>query len=178
MIKGKNIVLRALEPRDVELLYEWENDRGVWHLSNTITPFSRFTLEQYILNSDQDIFVARQLRLMIDKSDAEKFECIGAIDLFDFDAVNKRAGIGILIHTNYRNMGFGSEALKLLINYCFSNLELHQLFCNIEATNKESLQLFQNQGFEIIGLKKDWLRKNNQWSNEYFLQLFNQVKTV
>lgn len=171
MIKGEKIVLRALEPEDIDLLYECENDRESWHLSNTLTPFSRFALEQYIMAADQDIFTMKQLRLMIDKTGTTKKESIGAIDLFDFDPINKRAGIGILIIKNERNKGFASEALKLLIRYCFTTLELHQLFCNIETTNTASLKLFQNQGFEISGNKKDWVRKNNQWNDEYFLQL-------
>ncbi|NOX46362.1 MAG: GNAT family N-acetyltransferase [Chlorobi bacterium] len=174
MITGKNIILRALEPEDIDLLYQWENDRESWHLSNTLTPFSRFALEQYVMAADQDIFTSKQLRLMIDKTRENEKECIGAIDLFDFDPVNKRAGIGVLISKKERNKGFASEALKLLANYCFKTLELHQLFCNIETSNSASLKLFQNQGFEIAGEKRDWLRKNNQWNNEYFLQLMNQ----
>jgi diamine N-acetyltransferase len=173
MIIGNNIVLRALEPEDIDLLYQWENDRESWHLSNTLTPFSRFALEQYVMAADQDIFTAKQLRLMIDKNEADGKECIGAIDLFDFDPVNKRAGIGILISKKERNKGFASEALKSLIQYCFNTLELHQLFCNIETTNASSLKLFQKQGFEITGNKKEWIRKNNQWDDEYFLQLIN-----
>jgi diamine N-acetyltransferase len=174
MITGENIVLRALEPEDIDLLYQWENDWESWHLSNTLTPFSRFALEQYIMAADQDIFTAKQLRLMIDKTGENEKVCIGTIDLFDFDPVNKRAGIGVLISKKERNKGFASEALKLLVNYCFSTLELHQLFCNIETTNTASLTLFQKQGFKTAGEKKDWLRKNNQWNNEYFLQLINQ----
>ena len=46
MLTGKNLTLRALEPSDVDFFYEWENNEKLWHLSNTITPFSRFTLEQ------------------------------------------------------------------------------------------------------------------------------------
>ena len=174
MITGKKIILRALEPEDIDLLYKWENDQTSWHLSNTLTPFSRFALEQYIMTADQDIFTAKQLRLMIDKTETDGKKCIGAIDLFDFDPVNKRAGIGILINENDRNKGFASEALRLLIQYCFSTLELHQLYCNIESTNTGSLKLFQNQGFEIAGKKRDWIRKNSQWTDEYFLQKLHQ----
>jgi len=72
MLEGKNLKLRALEPSDIDLLYEWENNEKLWYLSNTITPFSRFTLEQYILNSHQDIYTTKQLRLMIDKKNSNQ----------------------------------------------------------------------------------------------------------
>ena len=145
MIRGKNIELRAVEPTDVDLLYAWENDESLWHLSNTLTPFSRFDIEQYVLNAGQDIFAAKQLRLMIVISD----KAIGSIDLFDFEPAHKRAGVGIMVVKNERNKGYASEALHVLVEYCFNVLHLHQLFCNISADNQASISLFSKEGFEI-----------------------------
>lgn len=173
MLEGKNLILRALEPTDVELLFDWENDENLWHLSNTIVPFSRFTLEQYILNSHQDIYTTKQLRLMIDKKDHVQNNPIGSIDLFDFDPTNKRAGIGILITQNEQNKGYASEALELLINYCFSTLQLHQIYCNISVDNEASLKLFKKQNFTVVGLKKEWLLIEGKWMDENILQLIN-----
>jgi len=45
-MKYGEIILRALEPEDLELLYEWENDMANWLISNTLAPFSRFTLKR------------------------------------------------------------------------------------------------------------------------------------
>ncbi len=67
----------------------------------------------------------------------------------------KRAGIGILIKDEKdRNKGIGTEALQLLINYCFIHLNLHQLYCNISEDNKASIKLFKKQGF-----CEDWIEK-------------------
>ena len=173
MLEGKNLILRALEPSDVDLLYEWENNEKLWYLSNTITPFSRFSLEQYILNSHQDIYTTKQLRLMIDKKESDQNEIIGSIDLFDFDPSNKRAGIGILITDNEQNKGYASEALELVISYCFSTLQLHQIYCNISADNQVSLQLFKKHNFNSVGLKKEWIFVQGRWVDEYIFQLFS-----
>src|SRR4051812_47675944 len=124
MIKGNNISLRALEPDDIDHLYKWENDSSVWHVSNTLTPYSRHVLEQYILNAHQDIFTAKQLRLVICLNDNTS-KPIGCIDLFDFDPQHLRAGIGILISDQTeRGKGFANEALSLLIDYSFKTLQL------------------------------------------------------
>jgi diamine N-acetyltransferase len=173
MLKGKNIRLRALEPSDIDLLYAWENDEKLWHLSNTITPVSRFLLEQYVLNAQNDIFSAKQLRLMIEKNPDSNPVAIGTIDLFDFDPVNKRAGIGILILQSEQRKGYASEALELLINYCFKVLHLHQVYCNISADNTASLRSFKKLNFVESGLKKEWLLINNTWVDEIILQLMN-----
>jgi len=167
-LKGKHIYLRALEPEDLEFVHAIENDQSIWEISNTITPYSKHVLKQYLANAHRDIFEVKQLRLVI--SNYEDVP-IGMIDLFDFDFINKRAGVGIIVkETDDRNKGFGGEALKLLTKYCKAHLNLHQLYCNISEENEASLKLFQNQGFEIVGLKKDWNCVHNIFKNEYLMQ--------
>lgn len=165
----KMIRLRAIEPSDLELIYQWENDPENWGVSYTYTPFSREVLKNYIeQQASQDIYSSKQLRLMIDNEG----ETIGCIDLFDFEPRHRRAGLGILIgDKKHRQNGYASDALQQCIVYAFSTLNLNQLFCNIAANNEASLKLFANQGFEITGTKKQWLDVNGTWVDEHTLQL-------
>ena len=167
-LQGEHVSLRAIEPEDIDLLYQWENDAENWKISNTQTPFSRFVLEQYIATSHEDIYNVKQLRLMI--SDNNK-KTVGCIDLFDFDPNHLRAGVGVLIaEKTDRKKGYASEALQLLINYCFLSLNLHQLYCNIGVDNEASVLLFQKHGFQITGIKKQWLREGSDFKDELTLQ--------
>lgn len=170
-LTGKHIYLRALEPEDLHFVYEIENDMSFWILSDTQAPYSKYLIEQYLKNAQQDIFEAKQLRLAICTNDDNT---IGLIDVFDFNVKNKRAGIGILIKDEQnRNKGYGKEALQLLVNYCFDVLHLHQVYANISEKNKASLQLFEGNGFKKVGLKKDWCYDGKQFLNEYILQRIN-----
>ena len=173
MLKMENIVLRAPEPQDVHFLYRLENDDELWHVSQTLRPFSKFEMEQYVMMSEKNPYEAHQVRFMIDLTSGET---IGTIDLFDIDPHNKRAGVGIVVVEKYRNKGYAFLALELLKKYCFNHLNLHQLFCNIESNNTSSLELFNKTGFTIVGLKKDWniASSNGDWNDEYFLQLINE----
>ncbi|NQX84470.1 MAG: GNAT family N-acetyltransferase [Flavobacteriaceae bacterium] len=167
-LKGERLYLRALEPEDLEFVYEIENSEGLWEISQTVTPYSRFLIKQYLEQAHKDIFEVKQLRLVICNLE---HETLGLIDVFDFDSINQRAGIGILVKAEVdRQKGIGSEALYLLVNYCFMHLDLHQLYCNISETNIASLKLFKKHGFEIVGLKKDWNKVNGNYKNEYLLQ--------
>ena len=169
-LKGTNIYLRALEPEDLEFIYAIENNELVWEVSNTETPYSRFLIRQYLDNAHQDIYEAKQLRLAICLNNSQ--EAIGLIDLFDFDPKNNRAGVGILINdAQNRNKGIGSEALALIINYSFEQLQLHQLYANIGTDNEISIQLFTKFGFQKIGIKKDWIKVNNRYKDELLFQL-------
>ena len=170
-LKGEHIYLRALEPEDLEFIHTIENDESFWEISSTQTPYSKFLIKQYLENAHKDIYEVKQLRLVISNY---KEEGLGMIDIFDFDFKNNRAGIGILIkEIKDRKQGLGEEALKLLIDYCFNHLYLHQLYCNISEGNKASINLFTNQGFNKIGLKKDWNLVDGNYKNEYLFQLIN-----
>lgn len=171
-LKGQTIYLRALEPEDLEFIYQLENDESIWTVSNTNTPYSKFLIKQYLENAHQDLFEAKQLRLAICKNNT--FKSIGLIDLFEFDSQNNRAGIGIVIQNQLdREKGMGSEALELLVNYSFTKLQLHQLFANIGINNEPSLKLFSKFGFTQIGVKKDWIYNNNSYHDEILFQLLN-----
>jgi len=149
------IRFRALEPDDIDLLYEWENDAEIWEVSNTYEPFSKYILAKYIKDSQRDIYESKQLRMIIETPEGK---AVGAIDLFDFDPFHFRAGVGILIHDEKdRRMGYANDALQLLSNYAGNYLRLHQLFANIT-------------GFELTGTKKDWRRTTDGWKNELMFQ--------
>ena len=172
------IVLRALEPSDIDLLYNWENDHEIWRVSNTIVPYSKYILKKYLEDSHHDIYQTKQLRLMIDlKYDkGSKIKPIGTVDLFDFDPYHNRAGVGILIgDKSERKKGYASMTLKSLINYAFHTLQLHQIYCNILTENKDSLNLFQKHGFKIVGEKKEWIKAPEKYTGEYMLQLINPL---
>ena len=167
MLKGENIQLRALEPSDLETLYHWENDINIWKVSQTITPFSKHVLSKYLENAHQDIFTAKQLRLIIEKNSRS----IGTIDLFDFDPINQRAAVGIWIaDQGERQKGYAREALKILIDYAFKQLQLKQIYCNISSINKASINLFSGLDFILVGVKKDWNKTQEGWEDELLFQ--------
>ena len=170
-LENEIIKLRALEPEDLDLLYQWENDGLFWSAGNTLIPYSRFVLRQYMESQAADLYTSKQLRLMIVLKETGK--SIGTLDMFDFDPYHNRAGIGILIDPSCQDRGFGSQALELFIQYAFNFLKLKQLYCNIAEDNLNSLALFQKQGFQISGKLSSWLKTPGGWKGNYILQLIN-----
>jgi diamine N-acetyltransferase len=166
MLKGDKIYLRALEPADINFLYHCENDTSVWNVTNTFIPFSKNNLLKYI-NSQQDIYADKQLRLVIiNKQDNQP---VGFIDIFDFDPYHMRAGIGILVAgKENRNKGYAREALQIISVYTKNILGLKNLFCNILANNMASIKIFEANNFKKIACKPAWHRQNNEWIDEYF----------
>jgi len=171
MLKGEQIYLRTLEPADADIIWKWENNSDNWRLSNTLVPFSRKLIEDYV-NSAQDIYSIKQLRFIICLVENDKE--IGAIDLFDFDPYHQKVGLGILIAKfEDRRNGYAKEAVLLIKEYCFNHLNLHQVYCNVLSKNKASIDLFEKSGFTICGTKKDWIKNKEGWLDELMLQSFS-----
>ena len=171
-LTGEHINLRALEPTDLPFLYQIENNELNWAVSNTHKPFSKFLLKQYLENAQQDIYEAKQLRLLI--TERKNDVSVGFIDLFDYEPKHRRAGIGILIHPEYENKGVASEALKQLIEYAFTHIDIHQLYANITEDNLKSIALFEKFNFKKVGVKKDWIYVNGTYKNELLFQLIHE----
>ena len=123
-LEGRTTRLRALEPGDIELMYAWENDPEIWGVSGTLAPFSRHTLERFIEGQQFDIFQTRQQRLIIETPEGLP---VGALDLFDLDPVNLRAGVGILIHdTAQRGKGYAADAVETVCSYARDMLHVQR----------------------------------------------------
>lgn len=172
LLENKIIRLRAIEPEDLDLLYRWENDTEIWDKGATLSPYSRFTIKQYLIDSKQDIFSDRQLRLMVElKSNGA---AIGTLDLYDFDPFHRRAGVGILIDPDFRKKGYGLETLMLLEAYAFGFLNLNQLYAIIPSEHSASLQLFIKAGFSSSGILKEWLARGDRYESAEMMQKINK----
>ena len=168
---NENITLRVAEPYDADTIFRWENDMEIWHVSDTVVPFSKHQIEQFLLNNN-DLVTEKQLRLMID--DNQSHTTVGCIDLYDYDSFNERAGIGILIDKNHRGKGYAKQAIALLLDYCFNTLLLNQLYALTLASSTDSILLFESLGFERCGVRKQWCKTAAGFVDQIEYQFINQ----
>jgi len=157
------ISLRALEPDDLNFLYKLENDRDIWGVSDTLTPVSRQALREYLAHAGADFYVVRQLRQVVNTE--IDGAAVGVVDLFDYDPLHQRAGVGITIVAGARRRGYAQHALALLKKYAREVLRLHQLYATVEHTNGASMRLFRAAGFRRVGTRRDWLRTPDGWAD-------------
>jgi Acetyltransferases, including N-acetylases of ribosomal proteins len=170
LLENEIIRLRALEPEDLEFLYKWENDTSLWEYGNTLSPFSKYVLHQYLENATLDIYEAKQIRMIVeDKSSGLP---AGTIDLYDFEPFHNRAGIGILIDEAYQGKSYATQALDLLKEYAFQFLKMDQIYAFIPASNVPSLRLFRKCGFQESGLLKKWNKISEGKADVFVYQCF------
>ncbi len=171
ILENKHIKLRALEPKDLDALFEIENDFGLWDISDTLAPFSRDLLSKYLEESGKDIFEAKQLRLAISPNGSE--ELIGLVDLFQFEPHHRRAGLGIIVRKDKQLKGIATDAVELMTQYAFRFLGLHQVFAQVPANNPGSRRLFENKGFTLSGTLREWMKDKDGFTDVLIYQLMN-----
>ena len=171
------IKLRKIEPSDLPFLYQWENDATMWADSDTHNPLSRHDLHQYIENTTGDIYRDGQLRLIIEdsqlltlnsqlsytssasdrSSESEiRTSILGCIDLFDFDARNRKAAIGMYIAPDARGKGVGKQAVQLLLDYAFGFLYLRMVYAIISVHNTACSHIYEQMGFTPSSPLANW----------------------
>lgn len=159
----ENVQLRALEPADLELLYLWENDPEIWRVSATIAPMSREVLSKLISDQKYDLYASRQMRLMIDVDNVS----VGCVDLFNFEPLHRRFGVGILIYADeHRRRGYASRVIEQVKDYAHNILDLKQIWVNISEDNPASIALFESCGFVLSARRKEWINRAGKFIDE------------
>ena len=145
-IEGKKIILRSVDSADIDTLLLWENAcseplSGVFDEQYTREDIARFVA----LQQHYSIAETEQLRLVICSKVGER---LGAIDLSDYDGYSASVSI-IIVESENRGLGYGSEALRLMVNYARS-IGLRVLRARVLTENKISRQMFLSAGFVNI----------------------------
>lgn len=164
------IKLRAIEPEDLNIIYNIENDRELWDVGTTNVPYSYFTLSQYIVNTQNDIYTDRQMRLMIEDSN---YEVLGIIDLINYDPRHNHAEMGIVIKKEWRHQGIATQAIEKIKIYAKQIIHLHKLYVIVDQDNKAAICLFRKVGFTDEIILKDWLYDGKKYKNAIMLSAYN-----
>lgn len=162
-----NVVLRAMEPEDLDLLYQIENDTKLWNIGLTNVPYSRYVLHDYIATSSGDIYTDKQVRLIIEN---EEHQTIGLVDIMNFNPQNRRAEMGIVVQEAFKQKGYGKDAIQKVMRYAKEILHLHQLYVVVNFSQKRTIGLFLRMGFKETCQLTDWLYDGEVYHDATLLQ--------
>lgn len=169
LLSNDIITLRALEPTDLDMLYKWENDTALWVVSDTIAPYSRKALWQYLQENTGDIYAQRQLRLIITLTNDGT--AVGTVDFLNFDPLNNRAELGLFIVKEMRGKGLGRKALEAITAYARDHIGLKQLYVYTSTDNSVCLHLFEQFGYRHVGVIQSWVKRGHNYQDVTLLQM-------
>ena len=96
---------------------------------------------------------------------------VGCVELYNYDPVNRRAAVGLVVSNEYRRQGYGTIMIQALSKFCIENTSLHQVYADIAATNTPSINIFQRAGYQHCATLRDWVVRSNHYIDTYRYQL-------
>lgn len=165
-LEGKNVELRTVEEEDIERLRDIVNLREVRSGLGYAHPFNLEGEEDWFESiQDEDIVLA----ICVDG------EVIGNIALERSDRESsRRAEFGIMIDPDHHGNGYGSEAVELLIEHAFDELNLHKLEARAHESNEASQSIWEKFGFEQEGVRREQIFKDGEYRDAYWYGLLRR----
>jgi len=146
--KGKKIDLIAFEKEHIEITKEWINNEGMTSYMGSRFPVSLYEQELWYENVEKD---KTKKKLII----FNKKEYVGMVSIFNIDYKNRNSEIGIYIVPDQQHKGYAQEAIKMILNFVFLELNMHKVYALIYKTNILSLSFFKLLGFKYESIDKE-----------------------
>ena len=156
MLEGETINIRVMEKEDIPSILEWVNDPEYW---GDFQPFERKSKSE--LERQFDKRPPEQNWLFIEKKNGSK---IGVISHFP---VGKNLGIGFNLILSERGKGFGTEAVKIMVDYLFLSKQIVRIQAHTDVRNVASQKVLEKAGFKREGTVRKFLFVRGKWRDMF-----------
>lgn len=163
-ITGKRIYFSPIHTDDAETYIKWMNDETV------AKDFGQYSSVVSSQNDLKWLFEppADMQRYAIVLIDGDVM--IGSISIHNIDHLNRNAFLGIFIgEKEYRSKGYGTEALRLILEYGFKTLNLHTIMLTVHADNNAGIACYNKIGFREVGKLPESIFKNGQYIDKLYM---------
>ena len=169
MLKGKKIILESVEEEHLDQFRIWRNDPDLRKYFREHREISKYMQSKWFERISND---KNQFNFSI--KEKETSNLIGHCGLYYIDWVNRTGEFGIYIgDEKYRSGGYGSDSLRCLIKYGFSELNLNKIWCEVFDNNK-SISLYKRLGFAHEGTMREHYYNDGKYWDSHFLSLLKR----
>ena len=168
MIYGERIRFRALEKTDLPMYVAWLNDPEVRQGIILHNPLSQTEEENWyermLKRPAEEHVMAIEVRLPDEREEEAKWKLIGSLAFENIDKRIAAAEFGILIgDKNYWNQGYGTEAVRLMVQFGFNTLNLNRIFLHVYESNPRAIRVYEKAGFTLEGRERQAQFKDGEY---------------
>lgn len=172
LLNGSKVRLGSINEEDIDIFASWYSDSDFLRFFDKVPayPKSRQELVGW-LKEIQDSNKGYSFAIRSIDND----EMIGYIELSNIQWWNGVATLGIGIgDTKHRGSGFGKEAMKLLLDFAFEELNLHRIQLNVFCYNTGAISLYEKVGFTREGVYREFIHRDGQRWDMYLYGILEQ----
>ena len=167
-ITGERIYLSPINHEDFEIYTKWMNDYDVSSNLGNYWQMISLKNEQKLLED----FTAEGSNYAIVLAQGDKL--LGNIGLMEISQINRSATVGIFIgEAEYRGKGYGSEAMRLILDYGFKTLNLHNIMLNAHSDNEQGIACYKKVGFKEFGRRREAKFKDGKYVDVVHMEILS-----
>ncbi|GAB6930419.1 GNAT family protein [Paenibacillus sp. JCM 10914] len=166
-IEGNGIRLRPVREDELEVYYALLLDPESNRLTGTQQEISKESVAAWIQNIRMEHADRVDMMIAVEATD----ELIGEVVLNEIDSVNRSANIRILISNQHSNRGFGTEAIKLMLQHGFEQVGLHRIELGVYEFNPRAIHVYEKIGFKREGILRDALYWNGEFHDMIMMSM-------
>ncbi len=170
MFSGTLVDLRPVRVTDLALLRQWEHDPNIDHWMAT-TANSLDARESCEQEFDR---LLRSPRIKLLALQAKAGTVVGFIRMNDLDLAARKATLRLFVAPEMQGKGYGTDALRILANFCFHELGLHRLGLVVREDNSRALSVYKRLGFVVEGCEREAVWTEGRWLNFLHMGLLAQ----
>lgn len=159
---------KGTSEEEIEKFTEWLNDFGVTDYIGRTKEITTLDGEKEWLENISKDTKKRVFNIVELNSD----KLIGTISLESFNWIERNAVLGIFIgDKDYRSNGYGTEAIKLLLEYGFRYLNLHNIRLDLLAINERAHKCYLKSGFKDTGRTREAMFLNGKYYDRLHMDI-------
>ena len=162
MLKGKKIYLSSVEENSLEQLREWRNNPELRRYFREHREISSVMQKNWYKTRVLDN--PNQVDFEIHDKHTDKL--LGHCGLYYINWIHRHAEFGIYIgDEDFRQGGYGSDALRTLLKYGFNDLNLNKIWCEVYSNN-DAIDVYRHIGFVDEGcLRQNYFNEGQYWDS-------------
>ena len=167
---GSQVIVSSLRLEHTPILKKWFNDSELCKYMAPYSDSEEYSEEKII----EDFIIANHGDIDLIISEKESKKDIGYCSIYDINRSNQSAEISILIgEKEFQGKGYGTEAVKIMLDTAFNKLGLNRVFATATRINKPSIKILEQTGFRRVGVMREYHFLNEEKLDEVLFEMIN-----
>lgn len=172
LFESSRVYLRKMTADDAEIYHQWRNDMDVMRTTNpAMDRYTREETEQFVKHAILGSSQSKSYMIIAKETGTP----IGVTALIGIDLKNRNGECIIDIGEKpYWGLGYGTEALKLLLDYAFLEMNMHRVALRVFAFNERAIRLYEKLGFKQEGVSRQCMFREGKWHDIIHMGILQQ----